>query len=87
MWLSPAVSLADENHQEWLDLVAKTTNINLFEGRDHFRWNIHKHGIYVPPPDKSTCSLSPQIDLEIKNLSQDKDLLLVSPKRSYTNKR
>ena len=52
-----------------------------------------KHGIftdrsiYVPPQDKPTCSISPQIDLKTKNTSQDKDLLLVSPKRSYTNKR
>ena len=52
-----------------------------------------KHGIftdrsiYVPPQDKPTCSISPQIDLKTKNTSQDKDLLLVSPKRSYPNKR
>ena len=45
MWLSPAVSLADENHQEWLDLVAKITNINLVEGRDHFKWNLY--GIFT----------------------------------------
>ena len=45
MWLSPVVALADEKHQEWLDLVAKITNINLVEGRDHLRWNLHRYGI------------------------------------------
>ena len=47
MWLSPAVALADEKHQEWLDLVAKITNINLVDGRDHFRWNLNKYGIFT----------------------------------------
>ena len=37
----------DEKHQEWLDLVAKITNINLVEVRDHFRWNLHKYGIFA----------------------------------------
>ena len=52
-----------------------------------------KHGIftdrsiYVPPQDKPICSISPQIDLKTKNISQDKDFLLVSPMRSYPNKR
>ena len=33
-------ALVDEKLQEWFDLVAKITNINLVEGRDHFRWNL-----------------------------------------------
>jgi len=38
-------ALVDEKLQEWLDLVAKITNINLVEGRDHFKWNLH--GIFT----------------------------------------
>ena len=36
----------DEKLQEWLDLVAKITNINLVEVSDHFRWNLHKYGVF-----------------------------------------
>ena len=32
---------------EWFDLVAKITNINLVEGSDHFRWNLHKYGVFT----------------------------------------
>ena len=38
--ISFRMALVDEKLQEWLDLVAKITNINLVEGRDHFRWNL-----------------------------------------------
>ena len=37
----------DEKLQEWLDLVAKITNINLVEGSDHFSWNLHKYGVFT----------------------------------------
>ena len=37
----------DEKLQEWLDLVAKITNINLVEGSEHFRWNLHKYGVFT----------------------------------------
>ena len=40
-------ALVDEKLQEWLDLVAKITNINLVDGRDHFRWNLNKYGIFT----------------------------------------
>ena len=40
-------ALVDEKLQEWLDLVAKITNFNLVEGRDHFRWNLHNDGIFT----------------------------------------
>ena len=40
-------ALVDEKLQEWLDLVAKITNINLVEGSDHFRWNLHKYGVFT----------------------------------------
>ena len=40
-------ALVDEKLQEWLDLVAKITNINLVEGSDHFRWNLHKFGVFT----------------------------------------
>ena len=39
-------ALVDEKLQEWLDLVAKITNINLVEVSDHFRWNLHKYGVF-----------------------------------------
>ena len=38
-------ALVDEKLQEWLELVANITNINLVEGRDHFKWNLH--GIFT----------------------------------------
>jgi len=37
----------DEKLQEWLDLIAKITNINLVEESDHFRWNLHKYGVFT----------------------------------------
>ena len=40
-------ALVDEKLQEWLDLVAKITNFNLVEGRDHLRWNLHNDGIFT----------------------------------------
>ena len=40
-------ALVDEKLQKWLDLVAKITNINLVEESDHFRWNLHKYGVFT----------------------------------------
>ena len=81
----------DEKLQEWLDLVAKITNFNLVEGRDHLRWNLHNDGIFTVRSmylhEMNQHAPFRHIDLETKNPSQDKDFLLVSPKRSYPNKR
>ena len=40
-------TLLDEKLQELLHLVAKTTNINLDEGRDHDEWNLHKYKMFT----------------------------------------
>jgi hypothetical protein len=35
-------ALVDRKLQEWTDLVAQITHIYLREGRDSFKWNLHK---------------------------------------------
>jgi hypothetical protein len=39
--------LLDVKLQEWAYLVAKITHIYLGEGRDNFKWNLHKDGIFT----------------------------------------
>jgi hypothetical protein len=41
-------SLLGAKLDEWTDLVAKISNINLTEGRDKFIWNLQKNMIYSP---------------------------------------
>ena len=47
-------ALVDKKHQEWLDLIVEITNINLVEGRDHFRWNLYKYEILNVRSNTST---------------------------------
>lgn len=37
-------SLVDGKLQDWHELVAKLTNINLGQGRDNFKWKLQKNG-------------------------------------------
>ena len=73
------MALVDEKLQEWLDRLAKIANINLVEGSDYFRWNLHKYGvftvrsmylrkIYQPVPFRHKLIWKLKIPLKIKIL-------------------
>ena len=40
-------SLVNENLQEWHDLIAKLTHVNLGAEKDMFRWNLNNSGIFT----------------------------------------
>jgi len=39
-------ALVDNKLTEWLNLVARISNVQLVEGSDHFTWSLTKSGLY-----------------------------------------
>jgi hypothetical protein len=39
-------ALVDNKLREWLNLVARISNVQLVEGSDYFKWNLTKSGVY-----------------------------------------